>query len=103
MDNTEQFQELPVPELTALRQCLAELELAPAVRHQLEHALSQSEAQVRQRLEQTVRQAQRFRFLGDIAARMVHEIRNPLNAIFLHADVVEEETQQPTVDSRAQI
>lgn len=103
MENTEQFQELPIPELAVLRQCLAELDVAPAVRHRLDQALSASEAQVRQRLEQAARQAQHSVLLGHIAAHIVHEIRNPLNAIFLHADVVEEEMRQPTVDSRAQI
>jgi signal transduction histidine kinase len=103
MENTEQFPELPVPELAAVRQCLAELDLVPAIRQRLECALNQSQAQVLQRLEQAARHAQRFVRLGHIAAHMVHEIRNPLNAIFLHADVVEEEMRQPTVDSRMQI
>jgi nitrogen fixation/metabolism regulation signal transduction histidine kinase len=42
------------------------------------------------------------RLLGDIAGKIVHEIRNPLNAIFLHADVVPGELPCPTLDSRAQ-
>src|SRR5262245_35309739 len=103
MENTEQFPELPVPELAAVRQCLAELDLPAAVRQRLESVLNQSAAQVQQRLEQAVWQAQRFTLLGQLAAHMVHEIRNPLNAIFLHADVVDEEMRQPTVDSRTQI
>lgn len=103
MENTEQFCNLPIHDLAGLRQCLAEVDLTPAVRHRLEHVLSQSEAQLRQRLQQTPRDTQRATSLAHIAAHMVHEIRNPLNAIFLHADVIEEEMRQPTVDSRAQI
>ena len=41
--------------------------------------------------------------LGDIAGKIIHEIRNPLNAIFLHADVVLGELQCPTLDSRTQM
>jgi two-component system sporulation sensor kinase C len=48
-------------------------------------------------------QGQRSALLGDIAGKIVHEIRNPLNAIFLHADVVQGELQCPTLDSRTQI
>ena len=103
MENAEQFQELPVPELAALRQCLAELDLAPTVRQRLEYALNQSEEHVRRRLEEAAQHAQRSVLLGHIAARMVHALHNPLNAIFLHADVIEEEMRQPTVDSREQI
>jgi signal transduction histidine kinase len=58
---------------------------------------------LRQRLQQMAWQADRCALLGEIAARMVHDIRNPLNAIFLHADVVEEEIQRPTHDSQAQV
>jgi len=41
--------------------------------------------------------------LGDIAGKIIHEIRNPLNAIFLHVDVVLGELQCPTLDSRTQM
>ena len=34
---------------------------------------------------------------------MSHEIRNPLGAIFLHVDLLEEELQQPSSESPAQI
>jgi PAS domain S-box-containing protein len=33
--------------------------------------------------------------LGQLAGVLSHEIRNPMNAIFLHADILEEEVQQP--------
>jgi signal transduction histidine kinase len=80
-----------------------DLELTPAVRHTLEKALAQGEEQLRQGMAQKAGQAERFLQLGHIAARMVHEIRNPLNAIFLHTDILEEEMQQPTADSRTQM
>ena len=106
MMNAEQSREgkeEALPELLPLRQCLSDLELAPAVRQNIEKALAQSEGLLRQRLGQMTRHAQRDALLGDIAAKMVHDIRNPLNAIFLHADVVEEELRRPTQDSQIQM
>jgi signal transduction histidine kinase len=102
MANAEQVQG-QLPELTALRQCLTALELPPAVRQTLDKAFTQSEEQFRQRLEQMAWQAKRCALLGDIAARMGHEIRNPLNAIFLHLEVVMGELECPTLDSRTQM
>lgn len=91
------------PELAALRQCLTELVLPLDVRQALDSTFNESEARLQQRLEQMTWQAQRSAWLGDIAGKVVHEIRNPLNAIFLHADVVLGEIQCPTVDSCAQM
>jgi signal transduction histidine kinase len=102
MTNAEQIQ-AQLPELAALRQCLTELALPHAVRQTLDSALTESERQLQQRLEQMTWQIQRSVLLGDIAGKIVHEIRNPLNAIFLHADVVQGELQCPTLDSRTQI
>ena len=102
MANVEQAQG-QLPELAALRQCLTELALSSAVRQTLDNALTESEKQLHQRLEQMARQVQRSALLSDIAGKIVHEIRNPLNAIFLHADVVQGELQCPTLDSRTQM
>jgi signal transduction histidine kinase len=102
MTNAEQAQG-QLPELAALRQCLTELALPSAVRQTLDNALTESEKQLHQRLEQMAWQVQRSALLGDIAGKIVHEIRNPLNAIFLHADVVQGELQCPTLDSRTQM
>jgi signal transduction histidine kinase len=102
MANVEQAQG-QLPELAALRQCLTELALPSAVRQTLDNALTESEKQLHQRLEQMAWQVQRSALLGDIAGKIVHEIRNPLNAIFLHADVVQGELQCPTLDSRTQM
>jgi len=102
MTNAEQAQG-QLPELATLRQCLTELALPPAVRQTLDSAFTESEKQLQQRLEQMTWQVQRSTLLGDLAGKIVHEIRNPLNAIFLHADVVQGELQCPTLDSRTQM
>jgi len=102
MTNAEQAQG-QLPDLAALRQCLAELALPAAVRQTLDSAFTESEKCLQQRLEQMTWQVQRSALLGDLAGKIVHEIRNPLNAIFLHADVVQGELQCPTLDSRAQM
>jgi PAS domain S-box-containing protein len=41
--------------------------------------------------------------LGRLAGSLTHEIRNPLNAISLHIDIVEEELRRPTLSDRAQV
>jgi two-component system, NtrC family, sensor histidine kinase HydH len=92
-----------VAELAVLRQCLTALALSPEVCQRLDQALAESEEQLQQRLQQMTRQEQRRALLGDIAGKVVHEIRNPLNAIFLHADVIQGELQCPTLDSRSQM
>ena len=47
--------------------------------------------------------AARARVLGRLAGPLSHEMRNPLNAIFLHTDIVEEEVRQPTPADRTQV
>jgi two-component system, sporulation sensor kinase E len=47
--------------------------------------------------------SQRLNVLGRLAGSLAHELRNPLNAIFLHLDVAEEELRQPTPGDRSQI
>ena len=46
------------------------------------------------RLEQETQRAQHFALLGRLAAGVSHEIRNPLAAIFLHVDLLEEELRE---------
>jgi signal transduction histidine kinase len=41
--------------------------------------------------------------LGRLAGILLHEIRNPMNAIFLHTDIVEEEIRQPTLTDSTQV
>jgi PleD family two-component response regulator len=63
----------------------------------------QREMAARQRLEREAQRAQHFALLGRLAAGVSHEIRNPLAALFLHVDVLEEELRQPTPESADQI
>jgi signal transduction histidine kinase len=63
----------------------------------------QREIAERQRLEREAQRAQQFALLGRLAAGVSHEIRNPLAALFLHVDLLEEELQQPTPGSAAQV
>jgi signal transduction histidine kinase len=57
----------------------------------------------RQRLEREARRAQHFALLGRLAAGVSHEIRNPLGAIFLHVDLLEEELRHPSPESAEEI
>jgi len=83
----------------ALQQAHAELELRVQERTiALRHEIAE-----RQRLEGEAQRAQHFALLGRLAAGVSHEIRNPLGAIFLHVDLLEEELQQPTPESPNQI
>jgi PAS domain S-box-containing protein len=45
----------------------------------------------------------RLQLLGRLAAVVSHEIHNPLNAILLHADILEEELNEPDGGNREQL
>lgn len=64
----------------------------------LQHAMAE-----RQRLERDAQRAQHFALLGRLAAGVSHEIRNPLGAIFLHVDLLEEELRAPGPDSAVEV
>ena len=81
----------------ALARAAAELEQRVAERTA---ALQQAMAK-RQRLEREAQRVQHFALLGQLAAGVSHEIRNPLGAIVLHVDVLTEELAQPSPDSPA--
>jgi signal transduction histidine kinase len=66
-------------------------------------AALQREIAERQRLEREAQRTQQFALLGRLAAGVSHEIRNPLAALFLHVDLLEEELQQPTPGSAPQV
>ena len=55
----------------------------------------------RQRLEREAQRVQHFALLGQLAAGVSHEIRNPLGAVFLHVDLLAEELQQPAPNTPA--
>jgi signal transduction histidine kinase len=63
----------------------------------------QREMAERQRLEREAQRAQHFALLGRLAAGISHEIRNPLAALFLHVDLLEEELQQPSPESAVSV
>ena len=54
-------------------------------------------------LQDRLLQSERLSLLGRLAGALSHEIRNPLAAIFLHADILEDELQQPRSGDRAQL
>jgi len=56
------------------------------------------EIAARQHLEREAPRAQHFALLGRLAAGVSHEIRNPLGAIVLHVDLLEEELRQPSAN-----
>src|SRR4029453_81713 len=57
-------------------------------------AALQREIAERQRLEREALRAQHFLLLGRLAASVSHEIRNPLSAITLHVELLQEELRQ---------
>ena len=59
----------------------------------------QREIAERQRLEREAQRAQHFLLLGRLAASVSHEIRNPLSAITLHVELLQEEMRQPSPNS----
>src|SRR5206468_1993935 len=74
-------------------------QLEAALRH--ETAERQRAEEASRHLEQAAQRAAHFARLGRLAAGVSHEIRNPLAAIFLHVDLLEEELSQPSPDSAA--
>ena len=54
-------------------------------------------------LQERLRRDEHLQMLGRLASALSHEIRNPLNAIFLHADILEEEFRQPRSNPHDQI
>jgi signal transduction histidine kinase len=81
----------------AVQQAYAELEH----RMQERTAALDREMAERRRLEHEAQRAQHFALLGRLAAGVSHEIRNPLGAIFLHVDLLEEELREPSPGSAA--
>jgi two-component system sensor histidine kinase AtoS len=58
---------------------------------------------LRAKVEHAAQRAEHFALLGQLAAGLSHEIRNPLSTVFLHADLLDEELRQPSPESGAQM
>jgi signal transduction histidine kinase len=93
--------------LAVLRQSFPTLETAaaraPSVAGELRDtvtALRGVESALHQHRD-ALRRAEHFATLGRLAAGLSHEIRNPLGALFLHIDLLEEEFRDPTPESSA--
>jgi PAS domain S-box-containing protein len=81
----------------ALAQAAATLEARVAERT----AALACEMAERQRLEQEAQRAEHFALLGRLAAGVSHELRNPLAAVFLHIDLLDEELHDQAPESAA--
>jgi PAS domain S-box-containing protein len=77
-----------------LRDITARKEVEAALRHAMAE---------RQRLEREAQRATHFALLGRLAAGVSHEIRNPLAAIVLYTDLLEEALQQPSPENPQEI
>jgi signal transduction histidine kinase len=91
--------------LAVLRHCVPTLETAaaraPTVAVELRDtvaALRGVESALHQHRD-ALRRAEHFATLGRLAAGLSHEIRNPLGALFLHIDLLEEEFREPSAES----
>ena len=105
MDNALAPDALLSHNLAVLRQCVPVLETAaaraPHVAAELQDtvaALRGVESALHQHRD-SLRRAAHFATLGRLAAGLSHEIRNPLGALFLHIDLLEEEFRDPTPES----
>jgi signal transduction histidine kinase len=105
MDDAQPPDALLSQSLAVLRQCVPTLETvaarAPSVAVELRDtvaALRGVESALHQHRD-ALRRAAHFATLGRLAAGLSHEIRNPLGALFLHIDLLEEEFRDPTPES----
>jgi len=79
------------------RETQLRLQLEAALLHEM--AERQRAEEECHRLEREAQRAAHFVRLGRLAAGVSHEIRNPLAAVFLHVDLLEEELGQPSSDN----
>ncbi|HEY5869342.1 MAG TPA: ATP-binding protein [Candidatus Tectomicrobia bacterium] len=112
LDNV-QFILLAMEDITARKQAETQLQQHHA---QLEQQVEERTAALRgemaerqrleaerQRLEREAHRVQHFALLGRLAAGVSHDLRNPLGAIFLHVDLLDEELREPSAASATEI
>jgi two-component system, chemotaxis family, CheB/CheR fusion protein len=105
LDNV-QFILLAMEDITARKHAETQIQQHQA---QLEREVQErtvalhSEMVERQRVEREAQQVHHFALLGRLDAGVSHEIRNPLGAVFLQVDLLEEELLHPSRDSAAEI
>jgi signal transduction histidine kinase len=63
------------------------------------HQARQRAEAARRQLERAAQRTEHFAMLGRVAASVSHDIRNPLSAMVLHVDLLEEELRAPRLDS----
>lgn len=98
LDNARLYREAQAARV-ALQQANEDLEQRVTERT----AALQRAMEERQHLEREAQRAEHFALLGRLAAGVSHELRNPLGAVFLHVDLLEEELTQPSPESPAAI
>ena len=105
LDHTD-FILLAMEDITARKHAAT---LLQEQRAQLEYQIQERTAALyreiaeRQRLEGETQRAQHFALLGRLAAGLSHEIRNPLAAVFLNVELLEEELHDLSPESTAGI
>jgi len=101
-----QFILLAMEDITARKQAETQLQQRQALLEQQVQertAILYQEMAERQRLEREAHRVQHFALLGRLAAGVSHDLRNPLGAIFLHVELLEEELSQPSTASATEI
>jgi signal transduction histidine kinase len=88
-----------VAELKQTKEAVMRLNQELEVRVQARTAALHEAMTERQRLAREAQHAQHFAVLGRLAAGVSHDIRNPLAALTLHVDLLEEELREPSPDS----
>ena len=102
MDDAPPPEALLSQSLAVLRHCIPTLETAaaraPTVATELQDTVTALRGVDRALHEHrdALRRAHHFATLGRLAAGLTHEIRNPLGALFLHIDLLEEEYRDPS-------